>query len=45
VLEKCGFVKEGIFRKSIYKDKCLWDEVRFAKLNPDWIDNEGTFAK
>ncbi len=35
VLEKCGFVKEGIFRKSIFKDNRLWDEVRFAKINPE----------
>jgi len=34
VLEKCGFVKEGIFKKAIYKEGGLWDEVRFAILNP-----------
>ena len=34
VLEKCGFVKEGLFKKAIYKDGELWDEVRFAILNP-----------
>ena len=32
VLEKCGFLKEGIFRKSIFKQGKLWDEVRYAKL-------------
>ncbi|NVN94914.1 MAG: GNAT family N-acetyltransferase [Bacteroidetes bacterium] len=32
VLEKCGFNKEGIFRKSIYKENRLWDEIRYAKL-------------
>jgi len=32
VLEKCGFLKEGIFRKSVYKQGKLWDEVRYAKL-------------
>jgi len=32
VLEKCGFVKEGIFRKSVIKRGKLWDEVRYAKL-------------
>ena len=32
VLEKCGFVKEGVFRKSIIKRGKLWDEVRYAKL-------------
>lgn len=34
VLEKCGFVKEGIFRKSVFKQGRLWDEVRYAKLKP-----------
>jgi RimJ/RimL family protein N-acetyltransferase len=34
VLEKCGFVKEGVFRKAIFKDGGLWDEVRYAILNP-----------
>jgi [ribosomal protein S5]-alanine N-acetyltransferase len=32
VLEKCGFIKEGIFQKSVLKQGKLWDEVRFAKL-------------
>jgi ribosomal-protein-alanine N-acetyltransferase len=36
VLEKCGFVKEGIFRKSIFKNNQLWDEVRFSKINPEF---------
>jgi RimJ/RimL family protein N-acetyltransferase len=34
VLEKCSFVKEGIFRKSIFKNNQLWDEVRYAMINP-----------
>lgn len=34
VLEKCGFVKEGIFRKSVMKQGKLWDEVRYARLKP-----------
>lgn len=34
VLEKCGFVKEGVFRKSVYKQGKLWDEVRYAILKP-----------
>ena len=34
VLEKCGYSREGVFRKSIFKDNRLWDEVRFAKINP-----------
>jgi ribosomal-protein-alanine N-acetyltransferase len=32
VLEKCGFVKECIFRKSVIKQGKLWNEVRYAKL-------------
>lgn len=32
VLEKCGFVKEAVFRKSVFKQGKLWDEVRYAKL-------------
>ncbi len=35
VLEKCGFIKEGVFKKAIYKDGGLWDEVRYAILNPE----------
>ena len=34
VLEKCGFVNEGVFRKSVFKQGKLWDEVRYAKLKP-----------
>jgi ribosomal-protein-alanine N-acetyltransferase len=34
VLEKCGFIKEGVFKKAIYKEGGLWDEVRYAILNP-----------
>ena len=32
VLEKCGFVKEAIFKKSIYKNGEIHDEIRFAKI-------------
>ena len=32
VLEKCGFVKEGVFQKSVFKQDKLWNEVRFAKI-------------
>ena len=32
VLEKNGYVKEGIFKKSIFKDGKLWDEHRYAKF-------------
>lgn len=34
VLEKCGFVREGISRKSVLKQGKLWDEVRYARLKP-----------
>ena len=34
VLEKCGFKKDGVFRKSVTKQGQLWDEVRYAKINP-----------
>jgi len=37
VLEKCGFVKEGVFRKSVIKQGKLWDEVRYAKLKPELV--------
>lgn len=35
VLEKCGFTKEGVFRKSVCKLNRLWDEVRYAKIRPE----------
>jgi ribosomal-protein-alanine N-acetyltransferase len=28
VLEKCGYVREGVFKKNIFKNNRLWDEVR-----------------
>lgn len=30
VLEKCGFTKEGIFRKAIFKNGKICDEIRYA---------------
>lgn len=41
VLEKCGFIKEAVFRKSVFKQGKLWDEVRYAKLNPGFEDLKG----
>ena len=35
VLEKCGFKKEGTFKKAIYKKDKIWDEVRYAKIKHD----------
>jgi RimJ/RimL family protein N-acetyltransferase len=32
VLEKCGFVKEGVFRKAIIKNGELYDEIRYALI-------------
>jgi [ribosomal protein S5]-alanine N-acetyltransferase len=32
VLEKCGFVKEGIFKMAVYKRELFWNEVRYAKI-------------
>lgn len=32
VLEKCGYVKEGIFKQAIVKNGELYDEIRYAKL-------------
>jgi [ribosomal protein S5]-alanine N-acetyltransferase len=34
VLEKCGFIKEGVFKKAISKKNKIWDEIRYAKINP-----------
>lgn len=36
VLEKCGFTKEGVFVKSVTKQGKLWDEMRYAKINPEF---------
>ena len=35
VLEKCGFVREGVFRKSVLKMGRICDEVRYALLKED----------
>jgi [ribosomal protein S5]-alanine N-acetyltransferase len=34
VLEKCGFQKEGVFKKSVIKCNMLIDEHRYALLKP-----------
>lgn len=34
VLEKCGFTKDCVFRKSVIKQGKLWDEVRHSKISP-----------
>jgi RimJ/RimL family protein N-acetyltransferase len=35
VLEKCGFTKDCVFRKSVFKLGKLWDEVRYSKISPE----------
>jgi len=32
VLEKCGFVREGVFRNAVIKEGRICDEVRYARL-------------
>lgn len=30
VLEKCGFKKEAVFKKAVFKNNRMWNEVRYA---------------
>ena len=39
VLEKCGFKKEGVFQKAIYKNSKICDEHRYSKINPRKSEN------
>jgi RimJ/RimL family protein N-acetyltransferase len=32
VLEKCGFTREGTFKKAVFKQEKFWDEVRYARI-------------
>lgn len=32
VLEKCGFTREAVLKKAVFKNGQLWDEIRYAKL-------------
>jgi RimJ/RimL family protein N-acetyltransferase len=32
VLEKCGFLREGVLRKAVFKDGCLIDAVLYARV-------------
>jgi RimJ/RimL family protein N-acetyltransferase len=41
VLEKCGFTKDGVFRKSVFKQNKIWDEVRYSKINPEFENQKG----
>ncbi|MEL6251265.1 MAG: GNAT family protein [Bacteroidota bacterium] len=36
VLEKNGYVKEGIFKKALIKNNQIWDEHRYALLKEDF---------
>ncbi|MFN8431303.1 MAG: GNAT family protein [Spirosomataceae bacterium] len=36
ILEKCGFVKEGILKKAVYKNGQFWDEHRYAILKAEF---------
>lgn len=33
VLEKCGFERDGVFKKAVLKNGKIWDEVRYSKVN------------
>ena len=33
VLEKCGYEKDGIFKKSVIKNGLIWDEHRYSLVN------------
>jgi RimJ/RimL family protein N-acetyltransferase len=35
VLEKCGFEREGTFKKSVIKKGMICDEIRFAKIRSE----------
>ena len=34
VLEKCGYKKEAILKKAVFKNGLLYDEHRYASINP-----------
>lgn len=40
VLEKCGFQKDCVFKKAVVKQGRIWDEVRFSKINPAFMDKD-----
>ncbi|MEP7323549.1 MAG: GNAT family protein [Saprospiraceae bacterium] len=35
VLEKCGYEKDGVFKKSVIKNGLMWDEHRYSKVKKD----------
>jgi [ribosomal protein S5]-alanine N-acetyltransferase len=38
VLEKCGYMKDCVFKKSVFKQGKIWDEVRYSKINPEYLE-------
>ena len=40
VLEKNGYEKDGVFKKSITKKGQLWDEHRYFKINSKYVDEK-----
>jgi len=38
VLEKCGYQKDCVFRKSIFKKNKIWDERRYSIINPKYVN-------
>jgi len=38
VLEKCGFKKDCIFEKAVYKKNKIWNEHRYSLINPNQFD-------
>jgi RimJ/RimL family protein N-acetyltransferase len=38
VLEKCGYTKDCVFKKSVFKQGKIWDEVRYSKINPEYFE-------
>ena len=42
VLEKAGYVREGLLRSSSVKFGQPRDQYLFARVNPTWINREGS---
>lgn len=41
VAEKCGFLREGVFRKSFFLNGVYYDSVYYAMLREDWLKTRG----
>lgn len=35
VLEKCGYEREAILKKSVFKNEKIWDEYRYARISEE----------